>query len=60
MQPPTGAFASKGSKRRMTVAEQHDPGNRTVLNVSLDRGLTWQRVPVTDKDAIGDVLRPLG
>ena len=44
---------------RMAVAEQHDPGNRMVIHVSLDSGNTWQQIPVTGEDTIADTLQQI-
>ena len=42
---------------RMALAERnHD---RLFLHVSLDYGNTWQRIPVSDEDAIPDTLQGL-
>jgi len=41
----------------MALAERnHD---RLFLHVSLDYGNTWQRIPVSDEDAIPDTLQGL-
>jgi hypothetical protein len=43
---------------RMALVERnHD---RLFLHVSLDYGNTWQRIPVSDEDAIPDTLQRLG
>jgi len=42
----------------MAVAEQR--GDRLVVHVSLDRGVTWQRIPVTDEETVAGVLRQVG
>lgn len=45
---------------RMAVMEQSDPGKRMFIHVSLDRGVTWQRIPVDNDHAVSDALRQLG
>ena len=43
---------------RMAVIENSD--GRLFLHVSLDQGVSWQRIPVNDETAIPDTLRQLG
>jgi hypothetical protein len=43
---------------RMALLERVD--DRLILHVSLDRGATWQRIPVSDEAAVPDTLRQLG
>ncbi len=43
---------------RMAAIENSD--GRLYLHVSLDRGASWQRIPVNDEAAIPDTLRKLG
>jgi hypothetical protein len=43
---------------RLALLERND--GRLFLHVSLDYGSTWQRIPVSDEDAIPDALRQLG
>ena len=46
---------------RMVVGEQHNGGlGRLFLHVTLDRGATWERIPVSDEASIPGVLRELG
>jgi hypothetical protein len=43
---------------RMALLERND--GRLFVHVSLDYGDTWQRIPVTDEDAVPVTLRQLG
>jgi hypothetical protein len=43
---------------RMAAVEQND--GHLFVHVTLDQGESWQRIPVSDEDAIPDVLRQLG
>ena len=43
---------------RMALLEPSD--DRLFLHVSLDYGSTWQRIPVSNEDAVAGVLRGLG
>jgi len=43
---------------RMALVERND--DRLFLHVSLDYGKTWQRIPVSDEDAIPETLQKLG
>lgn len=44
---------------RMVVTEGFDPGDQMAVHVSLDYGVTWQRIPVVSQDAVADALRQL-
>jgi hypothetical protein len=43
---------------RMALLERVD--DRLILHASLDRGVTWQRIPVSDEAAVPDTLRRFG
>jgi hypothetical protein len=43
---------------RMALLERVD--DRLILHASLDRGVTWQRIPVSNEAAVPDTLRRLG
>ena len=48
---------------RMAVLEQTDDGQRkdqTFVHVSIDYGVSWQRVPVADGESTTEVLRQVG
>jgi hypothetical protein len=45
---------------RMAVVEEGAPSTPNVLHVSLDRGITWLRFPITDGQSVTSVLQDLG